>query len=394
MSALAPKNRRLTRGSKRSAGDEAALQGLLNVLELETRFGPSVLAAIQHLHLTLDALATRLVIVSGPRRVEERLGDRALLQAVEDGLGGGVSRKLARGSSFSAEAYTLATSEGERTVWVHAWPIGQGQAWVVLDSPLADKEAKANSMIQLLVYLSPLWEARERLAEVDAAERQLRERQVSFATNVSHELRTPLTNMVGYLKALRKEVDESTGGLLNVAQEEAGKLQRLVEGFQDFLRTERREQQIHTERFDAAQALKGLLEVHRQFATAERPMSKAMPETLEVNFDLEVLQAITSELLENARKYGEGLIEVTLSPEPHLQMARLSVKDNGKGVEDAELPHLFDRFFKARKPEAYNAGGAGLGLFVAKERALAAGGDLVAENTGGGLRMSLLMPLA
>ena len=111
-----------------------------------------------------------------------------------------------------------------------------------------------------------------------------------------------------------------------------------------------------------------------------------------VSFDLDLLQAIFGELLENARKYGAGPTVVLLGLSQEKPVVHLRVTDAGPGVAEDEIPRLFERFYKAHRPDAYNVGGAGLGLYVARQRAREAGGDLYAEKLPGGFAVVLEMP--
>ncbi len=373
------------------------LQALLPALEEQTAFAARVKTAAGVLARTFGMAALKLTLVAPGVRHEERVGRGDLLQAVEDALSGGMNRKLRRRESFVAANYDLPTESGREGLGVLALPVGQEGAAVAVyeTAPSPQGVMVLEEVLMVVAHLVPLWEAAEQTAALDQTKEELSAREVAFATNVSHELRTPLTNLVGYLKTMKRRVDEQGGELLGIAEQEAGKLQRLVDGFQEFLRTEKKETKVQVETFDAAEALRGLVAVHQEFATGDRPLHADVPGHLSVNFDPELFHAVFSELLENARKYGDGATEVRLWQEAEPAVARLSVRDHGPGVTGEALPSIFDRFYKAHRPDAYNAGGTGLGLYVARERVRQAGGELEGQNSGeGGFLAVLTMPLS
>lgn len=370
---------------------------LLEALGGQTSFQANGRAVAGYLFAALKPLSLRMLLTSGTLRHEERLGRRDLLQTLEDTLQGALLRKLKRGGVFENEDFSLTVGKTRRRVCVYAFSLGeQGQVLLVRERPLRPAtRAALEEVLGLTAYLTPLW-ATAQLGHTLAQEQlRLSERQVAFATNVSHELRTPLTTLSGYLKTLKRSAGEKISELLDISLAEAGKLERLVEGFQEFLKTEKDHDTPHVETFDAREAIRGLLAVHGQFAPAGRPLSGALPqEEMPVCFDLDLLQAIFGELLENARKYGAGPTVVSLAPGQENPMVHLRVADAGPGVSDEEIPHLFERFYKAHRPDAYNVGGTGLGLYVARQRAREAGGELTAETLPGGFAVVLEMPAA
>jgi two-component system, OmpR family, sensor histidine kinase MprB len=101
------------------------------------------------------------------------------------------------------------------------------------------------------------------------------------------------------------------------------------------------------------------------------------------------LDRAVANLIDNAAKWSPagGQIEVRVSG------GEVSVRDHGPGIADSDLPHVFDRFYRA--PAARGLPGSGLGLAIVRQVAESHGGTIVAESAnGGGARMRLTLPVA
>ena len=129
-----------------------------------------------------------------------------------------------------------------------------------------------------------------------------------------------------------------------------------------------------------------------------------MPDSLstEIDPDLPVINAdpqrigqVIGNLLSNALRYTpEKVGQIRVKVEGQHKAVTLSVNDNGPGITEAELTHVFDRFWRAEKSRTRAAGGAGLGLAIAKQLVEMHGGTIgVESNPGVGTRFWFTLPV-
>ena len=112
--------------------------------------------------------------------------------------------------------------------------------------------------------------------------------------------------------------------------------------------------------------------------------------------DRELLGRIVSNLLDNSRKYGgREQVRVTVSAREADGIAEICFADDGPGVMEAQLPKLFDAFYRGDAARTAPGSGSGLGLAVVKKAVEEMGGSVRAENgSSGGLEIRFTLPLA
>jgi two-component system phosphate regulon sensor histidine kinase PhoR len=99
-----------------------------------------------------------------------------------------------------------------------------------------------------------------------------------------------------------------------------------------------------------------------------------------VSVDPDQLRQILANLLDNALKYTEAGGRVELSAEPWKGGARVTVRDTGVGIPEADLPRVFERFYRVDKARERSVGGTGLGLSIVKHLVEANGGEVSVES--------------
>lgn len=228
----------------------------------------------------------------------------------------------------------------------------------------------------------------------NALERNDRERR-EMLTDIAHELRTPLTVMRGKLEGIVDGVYPADEAHIAPVLEETYTLERLVEDLRTLTLAEAR--QLH---FDLKPVDLGELAAHAaslfDAEAQERAIRLAVevePHLPAVTADAQRVSQVIGNLLSNALRYAPAESRVTIAVRRARAGVELAVSDNGPGVPEADLPHLFDRFWRGEKSRTRAAGGAGLGLAIAKQLIEAQGGHLTAHNApGGGLRVSFTLP--
>lgn len=236
------------------------------------------------------------------------------------------------------------------------------------------------------------------LARLERSFTQQRE----FLGSAAHELKTPVAVLKSTLQSLLHRPRSSEEYRRGVEQS-LEDLERLENLLQWMLRLARAEQWAHG-------ALRRDLPVINVGATCEeaveriRPLAETRHTTLQLNTDAPVmfradpedLQLVWVNLLENAVRYSpEGAsVEVTVSKN-NGGPARVMFQDHGVGIPKADLPHVFERFYRGDPSRARSTGGFGLGLAIAKALVEAYGGAIAVDSEPGvGTRMTVELPVA
>jgi two-component system OmpR family sensor kinase/two-component system sensor histidine kinase BaeS len=122
---------------------------------------------------------------------------------------------------------------------------------------------------------------------------------------------------------------------------------------------------------------------------------RASTDLPEINLDPDRLLQVLGNLLSNALRHAPSGSAIELSAATDETAVVLSVRDSGPGIDPADLPHLFDRFYRADKSRQRETGGSGLGLAIAKAIVELHGGRIWAEAAAGqGTVMSIWLPAA
>ncbi|HEX9291911.1 MAG TPA: ATP-binding protein [Anaeromyxobacteraceae bacterium] len=218
-----------------------------------------------------------------------------------------------------------------------------------------------------------------------------------FLAIASHELRAPLTAIHLNLEAIRKKVDAAAAGdilrKIDVALRSSRRLTTLTETLLDVSRITAARFTIRKEAFDAGGLVRDAIEQFRDNAVAAGcEVSLRADAPIVGCWDKMRFEQAVTNLLSNAIRYAPGgPIEVSIHEE--LEDLVLMVSDHGPGIPEPDLARIFERFERATTAH-HHQGGLGLGLYVAREIAIAHGGRLEAENLPTrGARFTLRLPL-
>lgn len=224
--------------------------------------------------------------------------------------------------------------------------------------------------------------------DVTAEELALRSREDLIAS-VSHELRTPLTSITGYVELALDDAELSpvTRRSLEVVERNAGRLLDLVA---DLLTASAAshmgvELSVRMEPTDLSAAVSSAVEAAQPRAVERRmTIDTSRVERVSTMADPRRIRQVIDNLLSNAIKYNDvgGRVEVALTNDgTHVW---LHVSDNGPGIPDAELPRLFERFFRSARVRKSTTHGSGLGLAISREIVRAHAGEITVRTTPGG----------
>jgi signal transduction histidine kinase/CheY-like chemotaxis protein len=233
-------------------------------------------------------------------------------------------------------------------------------------------------------------------------EREVDRMKSGFVSMVSHELRTPLTSIKGYVDLVL--TDETVGELnelqrefLEIVQNNARRLERLVNDLLDLSRMESGKIELHRKPLDITLLIRELLpsfqpgwDARRQTFTLHLP--EIAPKVLG---DADRVTQILSNLLSNAHKYTPDEGHIDLSVKIAEPVARVEVTDSGIGMSKEEQSLLFTPFYRANNPTTEAVGGTGLGLLITRSLVEMQGGEMqVSSKPGHGSTFGFTLPLA
>ncbi|MFJ3975059.1 ATP-binding protein [Streptomyces sp. NPDC090021] len=226
----------------------------------------------------------------------------------------------------------------------------------------------------------------KKVADMSAREEASRR----FVADMSHELRTPLTALTAVAEVLEEEVedlDPMIAPAVGLVVSETRRLNILVENL------------MEVTRFDAGTAKLVLDDVNVADQVTACIDARAWLDAVELDAERDImarldprrLDVILANLIGNALKHGGSPVRVSVTVEEDWLV--IAVQDNGPGIPEEVLPHVFDRFYKASASRP-KSDGSGLGLSIAVENAHIHGGDITAANVpGAGALFTLRLPM-
>ncbi|AQU03334.1 two-component sensor histidine kinase [Dehalococcoides mccartyi] len=234
--------------------------------------------------------------------------------------------------------------------------------------------------------LGELAESFNHMAQSLEANEQSRQR---LLADIAHELRTPLTVIEGTVDGILDGVFEADAQHLTTIKEESATLTRLIKDLRDISLAESGKLKLEMTQVDIADIIRRQA---KQASILAKDKSIALLSDIPSNLstvtgDATRLNQITANLLSNALRHTPAGGQISLSLKNMLYRDKpgimVSVTDNGEGIPPADLPHIFDRFYRVNTSRARSEGGSGLGLSIVKEMAEAHGGYVWAESSLG-----------
>ncbi|MEO8392071.1 MAG: sensor histidine kinase KdpD [Chloroflexota bacterium] len=216
----------------------------------------------------------------------------------------------------------------------------------------------------------------------------------SLLSSVSHDLRTPLAAITGATSSVlqhKDKLDSRSSELVQIAYEEAERLNRLVGNLLDMTRLEYGNVQVDKE-WQPLEEVIGTTLVRMNMMLNDRPLKTHLPDDLPlVPIDSVLIEQVLVNLLENAVRYTPANTPIDLSAWYEGHEVIVEVADRGPGLPPGEEELIFDKFYRVR-PAA--TGGVGLGLTICRAIVQAHSGRLWAANrTGGGATFRFTLPI-
>jgi len=237
--------------------------------------------------------------------------------------------------------------------------------------------------------------------ERDARERdRVEQMKDDFVLTVSHELRTPVTVVKGFaemLTAQRKGLNSRQYEAAEVIAESAGQLQKMINDLLDLARSDAGKLRIEPE-ITAVRPLAQRIgrQMRPHFEGKEQQFTVSVEKDLpDIEADAGRIGQVLANLLTNANKYSPEGSQVRLAATQVGDEVEFAVSDNGPGLDEEQLEHVFDRFWRADSSESQSVGGTGLGLAIAKSLVELHGGAISANSSPGeGATFRFVLPIA
>ena len=215
-----------------------------------------------------------------------------------------------------------------------------------------------------------------------------------FVSNVSHELRTPLTVVRGYLETLQ---DMSNGTALEVKayaqmSEQVTRMQTLADDLILLSQLEEVSGRADIEEFDLSVVVNSIVLEAEALSGGKHTFTFAS-DAVSVSANQRDIRMALGNIIFNAVRHNPQGADIDIGLKPQQQGVMISIKDNGVGIDPAEIPRLTERFYRGDNSRNSQTGGSGLGLAIVKHAIIQAGGNLtIHSRLGQGAQFDCWLP--
>ncbi|REE94526.1 signal transduction histidine kinase [Paenibacillus taihuensis] len=198
---------------------------------------------------------------------------------------------------------------------------------------------------------------------------QMEQMRQTFISNVSHEIQSPLTSIRGFAKALQHEGidDEQRNHYASIIENESTRLSKLSDNLLKLTTLEARDEPVQLKPLRLDQQVRSMiLACEPLWMEKDIVMDVNLDEEVTIQGDDELLSQVWMNILANSMKFTPEGGTVSVQVKQADGGAVVSIADSGIGISEVDLPHIFERFFKADKSRNRKLGGSGLGLSIVK----------------------------
>lgn len=210
------------------------------------------------------------------------------------------------------------------------------------------------------------------------------QRRLALIGDLAHELRTPLANIRATMEGLTDGVLTASPDTFLEVERETVRLQRLVSDLEELSRAEAGQIVLSRQDLDPGALIRSVAgRLRPQFDDKDVSLTLEMPEQLPtVNADPARITQVLLNLLGNALQYTSSGGAVVVTARDETRQLLVAVQDSGIGLSAADLPHVFERFYRVDKSRSRAGGGSGIGLTISQLLVEAHGGRIWVDSPG------------
>ncbi len=202
--------------------------------------------------------------------------------------------------------------------------------------------------------------------------RRLEKYRKEFLGNVSHELKTPIFNIQGYILTLLDgglEDPEVNREYLERTEKSINRMISIIEDLESITKLEAGELKLHLEDFDVVKLIKEVFELqdtNRNKYNINLDFKKNYDKPIMVHADKSRIMEVVNNLVVNSIFYGNRGGTTTVGIDEMGKTYLVEIADDGIGIEESEIPRIFERFYRTDRSRSRDRGGTGLGLSIVK----------------------------
>lgn len=217
---------------------------------------------------------------------------------------------------------------------------------------------------------------------------QLENMRSSFVANISHDLRTPMTTITGFVEGILDGTipPEKEKQYLSIVLDETKRLSRLVTDLLDLTKLEQGNFKLEKKEFDINEIIRlSVIKLEKRIMEKDIHLSIGFQtDNIRVSADRDAIQRVITNLMDNAIKFTDdgGFIDIRTGLTDKNKVF-VSIQNSGIGIDEQDLKHIFDRFYKTDKSRSLDKNGTGLGLYIVKSIMMAHEENIWAESEPG-----------
>jgi signal transduction histidine kinase len=227
--------------------------------------------------------------------------------------------------------------------------------------------------------------------------KQVEELKTNFISMMSHDLKTPIARIQGMLDVILKDaapLSHLQRDAVDMIKQSSDDLLKFINSILNYAKIESEGVQLHKSAKDINQIIEDVIKKHEFLAKIKKIHIKTQLEPLfPIPVDPDLIRQVLSNLIENAIKYSPDETTLQILSEEKEGLIWVHVKDQGPGIPEDELPHVFSKFFRSKNAKSSPIKGSGLGLYLAQYFTELHGGEIFVESTyGQGTTFTIKLP--